>query len=33
MDFGVVVGYAPPGSVVTQGLVPVPGDPSANYTS
>ena len=28
-----VLGYAPPGSVVKQGLVPVSVDPSANYKS
>jgi hypothetical protein len=26
-------GYAPPGSVVAQNLVPVPNDPSGNYAS
>ena len=25
------IGYAPPGSVVTSTIVPVEGDPSANY--
>ena len=30
-DMELYIGYAPPGSVVTTTIVPVEGDPSANY--
>lgn len=30
-DIELCIGYAPPGSVVTDTIVPVEGDPSANY--
>ena len=30
-DVDEFLGYAPPGSVVTSTIVPVDGDPSANY--
>ena len=30
-DMELCIGYAPPGSVVTNTIVPVEGDPSANY--